>query len=189
MQTVVNSAPAIASPGDIGDFRTATDGDIVTGINAEASSSLVLGTVVKRGTVERSALRTAAAADKATMLGIVVRGQHYSDTELAQITIGDATGLDAYTPDTPAPIGRTGVYAVLITEDVDIGDAVRIRCVAGATEIAGSFQVAADSTDCLLLPTDAFWWVKGGVVDAVTGVGVALLRCDFNHIVRAVADT
>lgn len=187
MQTSVLVNPAIGSPGDMGDLFTATDGDIKTAVNEEASSTIVVGTMCKRGTGERSALRVAATADKATALGIATRGHHFSDAELVQSTFDDAV-LDAYTPGTPFGVGRTGDYVVVIEEDVDVGDAVRVRCVAGATEIPGAFRTTADSTDCLLLPTDAFWWVKGGAIDTDTGWGVAVLHVDFNKVTAAAAD-
>lgn len=187
MQTAVLNAPLIGSPGDIADLFTATDGDIKTAINAEAANPVVVGTMVKRGATERSMLRIAAQADKAVGFGIVTRGHHLSEKEITQLTVGTAQ-LDALTPDTPAGVGRTGDYVVLIEEDVDIGDPVRVRCVAGAGEVAGAFLTAQDSTDCILLPSDAFWWVKGGAVDPDTGFGVAVLHVDMNHIARATND-
>lgn len=186
-QTEVLSEPFVGSPGDIADHFTATNGDIKTAVNAEAANSVVIGTMVKRGATARSMLRIAALADKAVGLGIVTRGHHFSDKEIHELTV-DAAVVDALKPDTPAGVGRTGDYVVLIEEDVDIGDPVRVRCVAGATEIAGAFRTTEDSTDCLLLPADAFFWVKGGAIDADTGVGVAVLHVDMNHIDRAVGD-
>lgn len=185
-QTTVLAAPLVGSPGDIADLHTATDGDIKSAVNAEAANTLVVGTMVKRGTTERSALRLAALADKGVGHGIVTRAHHFSDKEITQTTFGTAK-LDALNPDTPFGVGRSGDYVVLIEEDVDVGDAVRVRCVAGAGEVAGAFLTAEDSTDCLLLPSDAFYWVKGGTVDA-TGFGVAVLHVDMNHIDRAVGD-
>lgn len=187
MQTEVLSAPLVASPGDIADHNTAINGEIKTGINSEAAANVVIGTMVKRGAAERTCLKMAAQADKASGFGIVVRGHHFSEKEIEQLEVGDAL-LDSLTPETPAGIGRTGDYAVLIEEDVDVGDAVRVRCVAGAGEVAGAFCTAADGADTILLPGDAFWWVKGGAVDADTGFGVAILHVEMNHIGRATND-
>lgn len=186
MQTTVLSAPLIGSPGDIADNQTGLNGEIKTGINEEASANIRVGTMVKRGTAALGALKMAAQADKATGFGIATRGHHFSDQEITQDLVGTAL-LDAYTPDTPFGVGRTGDYVVLIEEDVDIGDPVRVRCVAGAGEVAGAFLTAQDSTDCVLLPGDAFWWVKAGTVDA-TGFGVAVLHVEMNHIARAASD-
>lgn len=184
-QTTVLDAPLLGTPGDLADMFTATDGDIKTALNANASASIVFGTMVKRGTAERTMLTVSAQADKATAHGILTRAHHYSEDE---IETNSDTETDALKADALGGVGRTGDYVVLIEEDVDIGDAVRVRCVAGAGEIAGAFRTTQDSTDCLLLPTDAFFWVKGGTVDADTGFGVAVLHVDFNHIVRAAAD-
>lgn len=187
MQTVVQTDPVIGSPGDLADLATGTDGEIVSAVNAEATDTLVVGTMCKRGTGERTALRLAAQADKATAHGIVTRAHHFSDLELVKTTIDDAV-LDSLTPGTMFGVGRSSGYVVIIEEDVDVGDPVRVRCVAGATEIAGAFRTTQDSTDCILLPTDAFYWVKGGVVDPDTGWGVAVCHIDMNHIARAASD-
>lgn len=189
-QTAVLTAPAIATVGDIANLHTATDAQIVSRHNAEASNSLVVGCAVKRHATEKDGvLRVAATADKATIQGIVVRAHAFSEASIGQITLGTALNMDAMKPDALFDVGITGTYAVMILEDVAVGDAVRMRCVASATEVAGSFRTTADSTDCILLPTDAFYWESAGVVDAALGYGVALLHVDFNHIVRAVADT
>jgi hypothetical protein len=184
-QTTVLDAPLVGSPGDIADLHTATDGQIVTATNANASAAIVIGTMVKRGTVERSMLTLAAQADKATAHGVLTRAHSYTEDE---VTTNADTETDELAADATGGVGRTGDYVVLIEEDVDIGDVVRVRCVAGAGEIAGAFRTSQDTTDCLLLPTDAFYWVKGGTVDADTGFGVAVLHIDMNHIVRATAD-
>lgn len=189
-QLTVSTDPAIGSPGDLATLHTAEHADIKTGINAEASATLVVGTMVKRhATLEKGCLRMAALVDKATAHGIVTRAHSLSSpSEILQTTIGSAV-VDSLSIKTPFGVGRDGEYVVMITENVAVGDAVRVRCVASATEIAGSFRTTADSTDCLLLPTDAFYWVKGGAIDGTTGWGVAVLHVDMNHMVRAVADT
>lgn len=185
MQTQVLDAPLIASPGDIADHATAKDGDIVTATNQEAAANAYFGTMVKRGTAERTMKNLAATADKASGHGIVTRGHHYSDPLETGL---DANSLGYLKPGVAAGVGRTKRYAVLIEEDVDVGDPVRVRCVAGVGEIAGAFRATEDGTDCLLLPGDAFYWVKGGAIDPDTGFGVAILHVDMNHIDRAVAD-
>jgi hypothetical protein len=189
-QTSVLSGPPIALPGDIGDFHTATDAQINSRHNAESSASIIVGCAVKRhATIRDGALRVAATADKATIDGILVRAQAYSEKEIEQIAVGTAINMDAMKIDSLFDVGKTGTYAVMITEDVTIGSAVRLRCVAATNEPAGSFRTTQATTTCLLLPTDAFYWVTAGVVDTALGYGVAMLHVDFNHIVRAVADT
>jgi hypothetical protein len=183
-QTTVLSAPLIGTPGDIADLGTATNAPIVTAFNAEASASIAFGVMVKRGTAERSMLKLAATADKSVGHGILTRAHAYSESEIEQ----NADGLDLLKADALGGVGKSGDYVVLIEEDVDVGDPVRVRCVAGAGEVAGAFLTSQDSTDCLLLPTDAFYWVKGGAVDSDTGFGVAVLHVNMDHIVRATAD-
>lgn len=189
MQTVVRTAPPIGSPGDLADFYTASDGDIVTGINEEATASIVVGTMVKRGTGARLVKKLTDSHE--TPYGIVTRGHAFSSpTEIDTVEVDDSplVEFDGYKPQTPFGVGRSGRYVVIIEDDVDIGDEVHARAVAVAGELAGAFSpndLAADGINC-----SAFCeWVEGGTVDADTGFGVAVLEIHMGLASLSVTDS
>lgn len=189
MQTVVRSAPPIGSPGDLADFYTASDGDIVTGINEEATASILPGTMVKRGTGARLAKNLTDSHE--TPWGIVTRGHAFANpTEIDTVTIDDdpLTEFDGYKPGTPFGVGREGRYVVIIEDDVDIGDEVHVRAVAVAGEVVGAFSpndLAADGINCSAYAE----WVEAGTVDAETGFGVAVVEVHMGLASLSVTDS
>ncbi len=174
MQTVVKSAPDVGSPGDLADLSTATDGDILSATNEESTASLIVGTMVKRGT--GGGLAKLLTDSHEIPYGIVTRGHHLSSpTEIAAVEVDTDVFYDGLKPGVTFGLGRTRRYNVLIQESVDVGDEVHVRAVATTGEVAGAFaksDLGADGINC-----SAFCeWVEGGEVDGETGFGTAVVE-------------
>jgi hypothetical protein len=185
-QTVVNSAPAIATPGDLADFFTASDGDIVSAVNSESSASIVVGTMVKLGTAAGTVLKLT--SDENTPFGIVTRAHAYADSQLESLEVDTDVFYDALTADTMMGIGRTGRYAVLIEEDVDFDDPVRVRAVATTGEVAGAFLTSDGGADTI--DVSAFCRFCGDYdVDDDTGFGVAIVEINMGLASLSVGDS
>lgn len=187
MQTVVNSAPAIASPGDIADLQTGANGDIVSAVNEEASASIVIGTMVKLGTSERGVLKLT--SDENTPFGIVTRAHGYADpAQIEALEVDTDVEYDALKPDAPMGIGRVGRFAVLIEESVDFDDPVRVRAVATTGEVAGAFGTTDGGADTIDM--SAFCRYCGDYdVDGDTGFGVAIVEVNMQLASLAVGDS
>lgn len=185
-QTVVNSAPAIATPGDLADLHTATDGDIVSAVNSEASASIVVGTMIKLGTAAGTALKLT--SDENTPFGIVTRAHLYAESQIESLEVDDDVFYDALKIDTMMGIGRVGRFAVLIEADVDFDDPVRVRAVATTGEVAGAFLTADGGTDTI--DCSAFCRFCGDYdVDDDTGFGVAIVEINMGLASLAVGDS
>lgn len=185
MQTVVNTAPAVASPGDLADNYTATDGDIVSAANEEASASIVVGTMVKRGTA--AGLVKKLTSDEETPWGIVTRAHAYSEAQIESLEVDTDVFYDAIKPDTMMGIGRRGRFAVLIEENVDFDDPVRVRSVATTGEVAGAFGTTDNGIDSILLGNASYCGDYD--VDSDTGFGVAIVELRDGFDTLAVGDS
>jgi hypothetical protein len=187
MQTVVRSAPPIGSPGDIADHHTATDGDIRSAVNEEASDSILVGTMVKRG----SAVRTAKLLTDSheTPFGIVTRGHAHSvPSQLDGVEVATGVFFDGLKPGVEFGVGREGRYVVIIEDDVDLTDEVHVRAVAAAGEIAGAFSPSDLGADGINISAFAEW-VEGGIVDPDTGFGVAVVEIHMGLASLSVTDS
>lgn len=172
MQTVVNDAPALGSPGDLADFYTASDGDIVSHANGEASAPIVVGTMVKLDASDGTVVKLT--SDNDIPFGIVTRAHAYADSQLESLEVDTDVFMDALTPGTMIGIGRIGRYKVLIEDDVALTDEVHVRGVATTGEIAGAFSPGDLGTDGFDISAFARWVVAGSVDD--TGWGVAVVE-------------
>lgn len=186
MQTEVLDNPAVASPGDMADNYTATDGDRVTAVNEEASASIVIGTMVKRGTGARLAKKLTDSHE--TPMGIVLRGHHYSSPlEIDALEVDTDVFYDALAPGVPMAIGRSGRYAVLIEDDVDVGDEVHVRAVATTGEVAGAFAPSDLGADGINVSAFCEWVEDADVDDS--GFGVAILEVHMGLASLSVTDS
>lgn len=173
MQTAVNDAPMVGSPGDLADLFTATDGDIVSAANGEASDPIVVGTMVKLGSTGGLALKLTDSHE--IPFGIVTRAHAYADSQLEDVEVDTDVLYDGLTPGTMMGIGRVGRYCVLIEEDVDFDDDVHVRAVATTGEVAGAFGKTDGAADTINV--SAFCRYCGDFdVDSETGFGVAVVE-------------
>lgn len=185
-QTAVLSAPLIGSPGDLADNYTATDGDIVSASNEEASASIVLGTMVKIGT--GAGLIKKLTDSHEIPFGIVTRAQFASPTEVDGVEVDTDVFYDGLLPDTMCGVGRVGRFCVLIEEDVDFDDDVHVRAVATTGEVAGAFGATDNGADSINL--SAFCRYCGDYdVDADTGFGVAVVEINMGLASLSVTDS
>lgn len=174
-QSSVTDAP-IGVPGDIADLHTARNGQRSSSKSEEASAVILPGIMVKRGTGDYGVLKLTATAN--VLAGISLRSHDFAvGTEIDATTGG-------YMPGTHFATAQRGRYFVRIEEDVTPTSDVRVRCVAGGSEVAGAFRATADSTDCVDLTALARW-----VRTADSDDGVAELEIDMNNIGLAVADS
>lgn len=186
MQTVVNDNPAVGSPGDLDDLHTATDGDIVSAANEEASASVVVGTMIKQGTAE--GLFKKLTDSHEIPFGIVTRAHAYADDQITSLEVDTDVFYDALTPGTMAGIGRVGRFKVLIEEDVDFDDPVHVRAIASTGEVAGAFGKTDGGADTINL--SAFCRYVGDFdVDDDTGFGVAVVEIDMRLASLSVTDS
>lgn len=185
-QLVVNDVPAIASPGDLADLHTATDGDIVSAVNEEASASIVVGTMVKLGTAAGTAKKLT--SDENIPFGIVTRAHAYSESQIEALEVDTGVEYDALKAGTMMGVGRVGRFAVLIEADVDFDDPVRVRAVATTGEVAGAFLTIDGGADTIDL--SAFCRFCGDYdVDDDTGFGTAVVEIDMRLASLSVGDS
>lgn len=180
MQTVVLDNPRAGSAGDIADHFTACNGDIVSKTNVADTAAVVFGTMVADD-------GQPLAANDDVLGGIAVRAHSYVDPEelVAVSPLTEKTGLK---PGATFGCGRTGRYHVLIEDDVELGDEVHVRAVAGAGEIKGAFRPVKDGTDTINC-SDFCKWVEAGEVDGDTGFGTAVLEVTMPMAALATADS
>jgi hypothetical protein len=176
VQTSV-AAAAIAFDGMLADADQGTR--VESRIQAEASAEIPFGKMCVRGATneDTSAVKphTSAAASAPLLCGVVVHDHTYAkDTEL-----GD-TGLK---PGTTVNLLQRGRIYVTPEDDVDPGDAVKVRVVAAGAEVAGSFRAAADATDCVDISKFARWITTG------SSTKPAVLEIDMVGASMATADT
>ncbi len=150
--------------------------DCLPGTSQEASAEIPFGVMVCHGTVEGFVknLHTSSAAMATELFGVAVFGHSYA----RGIHLGD-TGL---TPTTTFDVLQRGRIYVQVEEAVAIGDAVRVRAVAGVGEVAGAFRTTADSTDCIDISSFARW-IRGAAED-----GLAIVEIDMTNAALADAD-
>ncbi len=173
-QTSVTTAMAPAFAGMLAD----TSGKRCSAkYSEEASAEIPFGVMVCRGTDKDDGallLNTSSAAMADILLGVVVHSHAYDkDNELGDTGLKSAVSFDVLTH------GR--IY-VLPEETVHPGDAVRVRAVAGGSEVKGAFRTTADSTDCVDITSFARW-ARGG--DSTTP---AILELDMTYA-NGVQDT
>ncbi len=186
MQTVVLSAPLVASPGDMADLHTAEVGDRVSAVNEEASASIVIGTMVKLGTGANLVKKLTDSHEEP--FGIVLRAHHYaSPTEIDALEVDTDVFYDALAPGVPLTVGRAGRYAVLIEESVNFDDPVHVRAVATTGEVAGAFGKTDGGADTILLGNCRYCGDYD--VDADTGFGVAIVELNPGFGALAVTDS
>lgn len=166
-QTSVSDRNAAAFPGMLD--QSCPNNEIRSYWNSEASAEIPFGVAVIHGTAEDfAALKchtSGAAVVSAGLAGIVVHSHGYSrDSELG------TTGLK---PGVMMGLLRKGRIWVSPEDAVDPMDAVRVRCVVAGSEVAGAFRAAADSTDCVALPTTMARWLT-----SCGAGGLALLEFD-----------
>lgn len=184
-QTAV-TAPLIGSPGDLADNYTATDGDIVSAANEEASAPIVLGTMVKLGT--GAGLVKKLTDSHEIPFGIVTRAQFASPTEVDALEVDTDVFYDAANPGVMLGIGRSGRYCVLIEESVDFDDPVHVRAVATSGEVAGAFGKTDNGNDSF--DVSAFCrYTADFDVDGDTGFGVAVVEINMGLASLTVTDS
>lgn len=184
-QTAV-TAPLIGSPGDLADLHTATDGDIVSAANEEASASIVLGTMVKLGT--GAGLVKKLTDSHEIPFGIVTRAQLASPNEVDGLEVDTDVFYDAALPGTMLGIGRVGRFCVLIEESVDFDDDVHVRAIATTGEVAGAFGATDNGADSINL--SAFCrYCDDYDVDGDTGFGVAVVEINMGLASLSVTDS
>jgi hypothetical protein len=184
MQTEVLQDPALASPGDMADNFTATDGDRVTCAN-EDTAPIVVGTMVKLGSGPHLALKLTDSHEDP--FGVVVRSHHYSSpTEIDQLEVDTDVFYDALNPGVLMAIARSGRMAVLIEEDVDFDDDVHVRAVATTGEVAGAFGKTDGAADTIFLPNCRYC---GDYDVDDSGFGVAIVELNPGFSSAALTDS
>lgn len=159
-QTSVSSAPAVGIPGEPADERTACDGVRVTGINLEASASIVPGYMIAYNSGDdRGVKNVAAVTDK--LYGISLRAHDASDSEV---------GTTGWLPGAHLPVGRAGRYFVAIEENVDPTKSVRVRVLGTGTP--GKFRATADASNTLDCSAFARWTRTALAADGVGEVEI-----------------
>lgn len=174
-QTEVTTAPLVGTPGRPADEYTAQNGQVASATSEEASALIPFGIMVKKGTGDYGALLMTATSN--ALLGISYRSNDFA----VGLEIDESTGN--LKPGATFGVARKGRFFVLIEEDVTPTSDVRVRAVAGGSEVAGAFRATADSTDCIDL-TGLAQWVRTADADD----GVAELEIDMTNIGLAVAD-
>ena len=183
-QTEVSTAPPVGSPGDLYDLATATDADIISRANGEASASIVVGTMVKLDT-DGTAIKLT--SDNDIPYGIVTRS-HAASSDVEALEVDTDVFYDALKPGAMMGVGRTRRYVVIIEDDVAITDEVHVRGVATTGEIAGAFSpndLGTDGINCSAYCS----WFKAGTVDADTGFGVAVVEVNMGLASLSVTDS
>ncbi len=166
--TAVLTALVKAFPGMRSELKKNT---IDSCVSEESSAEIRFGIAVKRGTADDGVLLCTATSNK--FRGIVQQTHAIEkDVEL---------GTSGVKPKMQLDVAVEGVMYVLTEEDVTPTSAVRIRCVAGGSEVAGAFRATADSTDCYDISKFARW--KGTYAS-----GYALLEFDFRNSASGAAD-
>lgn len=187
-QTAVSTNPAVASPGDIADFQTSANDDIVSAVNEEATASIVVGTMVKLGTAPGLVKKlTDSHPSAGNPYGIVTRAHAYSEAQIESLEVDTDVFFDALKPGAPMGIGRHGRFAVIIEEDVNFDDPVHVRAVATTGEIAGAFGKTDGAADTMLLSNARYCGDYD--VDADTGFGVAIVEIKDGFDTLAVTDS
>jgi hypothetical protein len=157
VQSTFSDAPAIGYAGTL-DSNLAHD--VITMVNAEASSSIAFGRAVKFAdtvTTDKDAVLPAAETDK--ILGIVLRADTYGVawTDLDGNTYGqlDSTGI---VPGAFMNVLRRGRVLVVCEDAVEAGDKLWVRAVAGGDpEFLGGLNNADDSTDMIDCTANGTW--------------------------------
>lgn len=166
-QTSVTTAPLVGTPGEPADLNTARDGRVVSATNAEASAEIRMGIMVQTGTGDTDVKIITGITNK--LAGIVVRAHDFGDLD---------RGATGYTPGATFGVARTGRWFVQIEENVTPTSDVRVRCVAGGSEVAGIFRATADSTDCLELTPFAKWVRTALASDGVAELEINMVNAD-----------
>lgn len=168
--TSVKQAIGAAIAGMLADTKLV---EIDSFVSEEASAEIPFGVMVKQGTADNGALKLTATSNK--LVGLVVHDHSYAkDTELG------STGLK---PKTTLRVMTKGRAWVTVEEAVTPASAVKVRAVAGGSEVAGAFRDTADSTDCIDISAFARYLTTAGAGE------LALLDLDMSGRNDAVADT
>lgn len=170
-QTTVTKNPAVGLPGSPSDLATSDGEGIISGTSEEASAEIVRGLVVQATTTNSDYGAKIITATTNKLLGIVLRSNDASDTEL---------GATGWKPGATFPVGRSGRYFVVIEENVTPTSSVRVRC--AGTGTIGAFRATADATNCLDITPFAKW-----VRTSLAADGVGEVDVDFTNAALAVA--
>jgi hypothetical protein len=186
-QLEVLNNPLRGSAGDMADHWTAADGDIVSRTSEEDTAGIIPGLMVAEGSTDAdTCLLLAANTD--VLCGIATRAHFVNQIDVTVTIDGDPFVYKAAGPGETLGIGRTGRYLVIIEENVAKGDQVHVRAVAAAGELAGAFRQQDDGTDTINC-SDFCKWIRGGEVDADSGLGVAVLEVNMGLAPLATADS
>jgi hypothetical protein len=175
-QTTVANRMTRGFPGMIADSSFLKN--VRSYVSTESSAEIPFGVMVVEGTdpATHAVLpHTSASASEQKLLGVVAHSHAYAKPQ----ELGDS-GLK---PAATLGVLTHGVILVRIEEDVDPGDHVRVRVVAGGSEQAGEFRATADSTDCIDISAFARWVSSGTAAE-----GFAELEIDMTNRASASAD-
>lgn len=177
--TQINTSYAEQSAALQGQLGNLKDTRKSTAVQGEASAGVPFGVMV-----QKTAFGAAGSADVAKLMsatnnalaGVVIHSHAYDPVE----DFTNATD-ELLKPKTLLSVLEEGEIWVKVEagEVPAVAGAVRVRAVAAGAEVAGAFRVAADGTDCILLPHSR--WRS-----AINADGLALLFLDLRG---PVADT
>lgn len=154
-QTAIDSILPIGSAGQLADFFSVTDGDVIPGTNEEASAAIPFGCLTYRSSMEGIKLPTTLAHVKAAA-GVLVHENRFDTTQMTNVTVN--TNLQSAI--NSGVIGNVVRHCRVIVIPEDTGteaSGVFVR-ISGAGQI-GSFRASAVVGQTVALPvgTGAKW--------------------------------
>lgn len=172
-QTSVENAPDIGIVGQLADFHTSADGDVVSRTSEETSATIAFGLFVKHGTADEGVGVVSATSN--LLEGIAVHGHGFEPGKEVDATTG------ALLPKATFGVLRRGRAFVKAVGSVTPASEVHVR--ASGTGVAGSVQAAADATHTIDISPFARFVTSGDDGDVV------VLEIDMTNVALATADT
>ncbi len=181
-QTAIDSLMPIGSAGQLADFWTVTDGDVIPGTNEEAALNIPFGVLTYRSSMEGIKLPTSLAQVKAAA-GVLVQENLFDvGTQLVDVTVNTFL-QSAIKPGVNGNVLRRGRIVVIPEATGTEASVVRVRVVAGVgTNVTlGAFTPTAEVAKTIALPN---WkWIGTPTAGVPSYVEIDLIT-----IVNATAD-